>query len=34
MAFDDELGTDQYGGMLLMSSLVYRVLSPDALGPF
>ncbi|MBG0787054.1 MAG: hypothetical protein H0S79_18310 [Anaerolineaceae bacterium] len=32
-AFDDELGTDQYGGMLLMSSLVYRVLSPDAFRP-
>ncbi len=32
-AFDDELGTDQYGGMLLMSALVYRVLSPDAFRP-
>jgi len=32
-AFDDELGSDQYGGMLLMSSLVYRVLSPDAFRP-
>lgn len=32
-AFDDELGSDQYGGMLLMSALVYRVLSPDAFRP-
>ena len=32
-AFDDELGTDQYGGMLLMSALVYRILSPDAFRP-
>ena len=32
-AFDDELGSDQYGGMLAMSALVYRVLSPDAFRP-
>jgi hypothetical protein len=33
MAFDDEKGSDQYGGMLLLSALVYRVLSPDAFRP-
>jgi hypothetical protein len=32
-AFSDEYGTDQYGGMLAMSALVYRVLSPDAYRP-
>lgn len=32
-AFDDELGSDQYGGMLAMSALVYRTLSPDAFRP-
>ncbi len=32
-AFSDEFGTDQYGGMLAMSALVYRVLSPDAYRP-
>ncbi len=32
-AFNDEYGTDQYGGMMAMSVLVYRVLSPDAFRP-
>lgn len=32
-AFDDELGSDQYGGMLALSALVYRTLSPDAFRP-
>lgn len=32
-AFSDEYGTDQYGGMLALSALVYRVLSPDTYRP-
>lgn len=32
-AFSDEYGTDQYGGMLALSALVYRALSPDAYRP-
>lgn len=32
-AFGDEYNRDQYGGMLAMSALVYRVLSPDAYRP-
>ncbi len=30
----DELYTDQYGGMLAISAMVYRTLSPDAHRPF
>ena len=30
----EELYTDQYGGMLAISAVVYRVLSPDAHRPF
>lgn len=32
-AFSDEYSRDQYGGMLLMSALVYRTISPDAYRP-
>ncbi|MEA3326243.1 MAG: hypothetical protein U9R53_02910 [Chloroflexota bacterium] len=32
-AFSDEFQTDQYGGMLAMSALVYRTISPDAYRP-
>jgi len=32
-ALDDELGTDQYGGMLALSALVYRTISSDAFRP-
>lgn len=32
-AFSDDYGTDQYGGMLALSALVYRSLSPDAFRP-
>ncbi len=31
--FDDELGADQYGGLLIFSALIYRVFSPDAFRP-
>ena len=33
-AFGDQFETDQYGGILAMSALVYRTLSPDAFRPF
>lgn len=33
-AFTGELAGDQYGGMLALSALVYRFLSPDAHRPF
>jgi len=33
IAFSDEYSSDQYGGLLWMSALVYRVLSPDAYRP-
>lgn len=32
-AFNDAYETDQYGGMLALSALVYRILSPDAFRP-
>jgi hypothetical protein len=32
-AFSDEFVTDQYGGMLALSALVYRIFSPDAYRP-
>ena len=32
-AFSDDYETDQYGGMLALSALVYRTLSPDAYRP-
>ena len=32
-AFDEKLVSDQYGGLLGMSALIYRVLSPDAHRP-
>lgn len=32
-AFSNEYSSDQYGGLLWMSALVYRVLSPDAYRP-
>ncbi|MDY6874187.1 MAG: hypothetical protein SVR81_09525 [Chloroflexota bacterium] len=32
-AFSDEYNRDQYGGMLMLSALVYRVLTPDAYRP-
>lgn len=32
-AFGDEYQTDQYGGMLALSALVYRTISPDAYRP-
>jgi hypothetical protein len=32
-AFQNEFRTDQYGGLLSLSALVYRVLSPDAHRP-
>ncbi len=32
-AFSDDFGTDQYGGMLIFSALVYRIFSPDAHRP-
>ncbi len=32
-AFSDEFGTDQYGGMLALSAMVYRLFSPDAYRP-
>ncbi len=32
-AFSDEYNRDQYGGMMVLSALVYRVLSPDAFRP-
>lgn len=33
IAFSDEYSSDQYGGLLWMSALVYRMLSPDAYRP-
>ena len=33
LAFSDEYSSDQYGGLLWMSALVYRMLSPDAYQP-
>jgi hypothetical protein len=33
-AFDKSYSTDQYGGLLFVSSLVYRYLSPDAHRPW
>lgn len=33
-SFRDEFATDQYGGLLALSALIYRVLSPDAHRPF
>jgi len=33
-SFRDEFATDQYGGLLALSALVYRVLSPDAQRPY
>lgn len=33
-AFTRDFSTDQYGGLLALSALVYRVLSPDAHRPF
>ena len=33
-AFGDEYQTDQYGGMLALSALVYRTISPDAYRPW
>lgn len=33
-AFSGELVTDQYGGLLAVSALVYRVFSPDAHRPY
>ncbi len=33
-AFDKSYSTDQYGGLLAFSALVYRVLSPDAHRPW
>ncbi|MBG0785935.1 MAG: hypothetical protein H0S79_12630 [Anaerolineaceae bacterium] len=32
-AFSDQYSSDQYGGLLWMSALVYRTLSPDAYRP-
>ena len=32
--FRDEFSTDQYGGLLALSALVYRYLSPDAHRPY
>ena len=32
-AFSDEYSSDQYGGLLWMTALVYRTLSPDAYRP-
>ena len=32
-AFSDAYGADQYGGLLALSALVYRYLSPDAFRP-
>jgi len=33
IAFSEDYSTDQYGGMLALSALVYRVISPDAYRP-
>ena len=33
-SFRDEFATDQYGGLLAVSALVYRYLSPDAHRPY
>jgi hypothetical protein len=33
-SFRNEFATDQYGGLLALSALVYRTLSPDAHRPF
>jgi hypothetical protein len=33
-SFRDEFATDQYGGLLALSAMVYRYLSPDAHRPF
>lgn len=33
-AFSGELVTDQYGGLLALSALVYRIFSPDAHRPY
>jgi len=33
LAFSDEYETDQYGGMLALSALIYRTISPDAHRP-
>lgn len=32
-AFSDDFGVDQYGGLLAMSSFIYRYISPDAVRP-
>lgn len=32
-AFSDDYSTDQYGGLLALSALIYRTLSPDAFRP-
>jgi len=32
-AFSDDFQTDQYGGMLALSAMVYRTISPDAYRP-